>query len=80
MNNLDYARRPREQDGLGLVGIDSRVPGLILIGRRHAFPDRFNEFRKQIGDRERIVIHSYDWLIDVARSKRSGWLGGELPR
>lgn len=79
MNNLDYARRPREQDGLGLVGIDSRVPGLILIGRRQAFPDRFNEFRKQVADRERIVIHSYDWLIDVARSNRSGRLGGELP-
>ena len=79
MNNLNYARRPREEDGLGLMGIDSRVPGLILIGRRHTFPDRFNEFRKQMVDRERIVIHSYDWLLDVARSNRSGRLGSELP-
>lgn len=79
MNNLNYARRPRDQDGLGLVGIDSRVPGLILIGRRHAFPERFNDFRKQMIDRERIVIHSYDWLIDIAHSNRSGRLGSELP-
>jgi len=79
MNNLDYARRPREQDGLGLVGIDSRVPGLILIGCRHTFPERFNEFRRQMVDRERIVIHSYDWLVDVAQSNRSGRLESELP-
>ena len=78
INNLDYARRPREQDGLGLVGIDSRVPGLILIGRRHAYPYRFNEFRKQMIDRERIAIHSYDWLVDVACSNTSGKLSGEL--
>lgn len=24
-NNLDYARRPRDQDGLGLIGIESRI-------------------------------------------------------
>ena len=65
MHNLDYARRPTDQDGLGLVGIDSRVPGLIIIGRRDPYPERFNEFRKQMIDRERIVIHSYDWLVDV---------------
>ena len=78
MDNIDYARRPREQNGLGLVGIDSRVPGLILIGRRHAYPERFNEFRRQMIDQERIVIHSYDWLVDVAISNQSGWLNGEL--
>ena len=78
MNNLDYARRPREQDGLGLIGIDSRVPGLIIMGRRCEYPERFNEFRRQIIDRERITIHSYDWMLDVARSNRSSWLRGEL--
>ena len=33
-DNLDYARRPKSQNGLGLIGIDERVPGVILIGRR----------------------------------------------
>jgi len=74
MNNLDYARRPKEQDGLGLIGIDSRVSGLIIIGRRHKYPERFNNVRRQMIDRERILIHSYDWLIDIARSNRSGSL------
>lgn len=74
MDNIDYARRPKEQNGLGLIGIDSRVPGLIIIGRRHEYPERFNHFRRNIRDRENILIHSYDWLVDVARSNTSGWL------
>lgn len=73
-SNLDYARRPKKQDGLGLVGIDDRVPGIILIGRRHDYPERFNNFRRTMKDRENILIHSYDWLVDVVRSNRSGWL------
>ena len=78
MNNLNYARRPRGQDGLGLIGIDPRVSGLIIMGRRCEYPERFNEFRRQTIDRDRITIHSYDWLIDVARSNRSSWLRTEL--
>ena len=80
MNNIDYARRPKEQTGLGLVGIDPRVTGLILIGRRLESNDRYNEFRRQRIDRERIVIHSYDWLVDIARSNESGRLAGDLWR
>ena len=78
MNNLDYARRPREQDGLGLIGIDNRVAGLILIGRRNEHPKRYNQFRRQMIDRERIVIHSYDWLVDLAYTNRSGRLSRDL--
>ena len=29
-------------------------------------------------DRERIVIHSYDWLVGVARSNYLAWFTGEL--
>lgn len=74
MNNLDYARRSQAQDGLGLAGIDPRMSGIVLIGRRHLYPDRFNEFRRQMIDREHILIHSYDWLVDVAQSNKSGSL------
>ena len=77
-DNLDYARRPRNQNGLGLIGIDDRVSGLILIGRRGEFPEKFNQFRRDLRDRQQILVHSYDWLLDVARSNTSGWLGGEL--
>jgi hypothetical protein len=78
MHNIDYARRSQTENGLGLVGIDARVPGLILIGRRHEYPERFNEIRRQMIDREHIAVHSYDWLFDVAQSNRSGSLTWEL--
>ena len=75
-NNRDYARRSREDHGLGLVGIDERVPGLVLIGRRSAdgqeYPNRYNEFRRDVLDRERIAIHSYDWLLEIMQSGRMG--------
>ena len=48
------------------------------IGRRQKYSSRYNEFRRQLIDRERIVIHSYDWLVDVANINYSGWLTGEL--
>ena len=77
-SNVAYARARKADYGLGLVGIDSRIPGLIIIGRRGPLPARYNEFRRQMADREHIVIHSYDWLVDVARSNRSGTLSQEL--
>ena len=73
-NNIDYARRPKNQGGLGLVGIDLRASGLIIIGRRQEYSARYNEYRLEMIDRERIMIHSYDWLVDVAQSNHSGWL------
>lgn len=73
-SNRDYARKPRAEHGLGLVGIDARLPGLILIGRREDHPERYNEFRRDQVDHSRIEIHSYDWLVDVARSNTSGRL------
>ena len=78
MHNIGYARRSQTENGLGLVGIDARVPGLILIGRRHEYPERFNEIRRQMIDREHIAVHSYDWLFDAAQSNRSGSLTWEL--
>ena len=80
MNNIDYARRPKNEDGLGLVGIDPRVAGIIIIGRRSNFPPRYNKFRRQLIDQNRIVIHSYDWLVDVAQRNRSGTLNMDLDR
>ena len=77
-NNRDYARRPQDQGGLGLVGIDSGSPGLVIGGRRHDYSARFNEFRRQTARDQRILVHSYDWLLDTGRINKSGRLGGDL--
>ena len=77
-NNLDYARRPKDQHGLGLIGINPNASGLIIIGRRQEYSPRYNEFRRQTRRDSRIAIHSYEWLVDVATSNFSSWLTAEL--
>ncbi|MCY4529241.1 MAG: DUF4263 domain-containing protein [Chloroflexi bacterium] len=78
-NNIDYARRKEEEDGLGLIGIDERLPGLILIGRRDEYPVRSKKYRRDTRANMQIAIHSYDWLLDEAGKKSSGGLTRELP-
>jgi hypothetical protein len=61
--NLDYTRRSRGSNGLGLDDIDPNSPGLILLGRREpevATKDR----RRQYGRELNIRIHSIDWLFN----------------
>ena len=77
-SNRDYARRARRDHGLGLAGIESQAPGLILIGRRTEFSEKFNEFRRATRSENGIVIHTYDWLLEVADSNRSGRLRFEF--
>jgi hypothetical protein len=69
--NLDYAHRPRGRDGLGLDGINARLDGLILIGRRsYAVPDSsFNAERQRLDTDDNIAVHSYDWLLDVTADR-----------
>ena len=79
-NNINYARNPKDQNGLGFVGIESRLPGLILIGRRDEYPELSNKYRRDTLVNMRIAIHSYDWLLDETLKNSSGGLTRELPK
>ena len=68
-NNLSYATRPQSEDGLGLSKLRSDVEGLILIGRRSKLSDSDNALRSQMSHDLNIAIHTYDYILDVARSK-----------
>ena len=70
--NLAYARQSKAQNGLGLIGIDAQLYGLILIGRRSEYSEKFNDMRMQMLRNERIRIHSYDWLLDRVRNDKDG--------
>ena len=60
--NLDYARRSRDANGLGLNDIDPVPPGLILLGRRE--PGGSSRARRRQYARDlNIRIHSIDWLF-----------------
>ena len=60
--NYDYASRERNKRGLGLVDIDSNIPGLILIGRRNSIDPSTHELRRQMVQDLNIKIHTYDTL------------------
>ncbi|MEA5547613.1 Shedu anti-phage system protein SduA domain-containing protein [Limnoraphis robusta CCNP1324] len=62
-NNRDYAARPKDNDGLGLIDIDCDIQGLIVIGRRNDARDQPKLRRRYITE-NKIAIHSYDWLAD----------------
>lgn len=62
-HNQAYAARPREEDGLGLVDISPRLPGLIIIGRRSGTKRQTRNLRRQLMADHRIEIRSYDSLI-----------------
>jgi hypothetical protein len=68
-NNINYASRPRCENGLGLKDIDSRVKGIIFIGRRNQANEGANARRRQDQFDSGISLHTFDSLIDSARQE-----------
>lgn len=67
-SNVNVARRPRSEKGLGLPGISTHSPGLV-IGSRGGGPSAEVDWTRQASERtEDIAIHTYDWLLRVNRS------------
>lgn len=69
MENLSYARRARERNGLGLQDIQPRFYGYVVIGRRSNYTDAFNAIRSQVLRDEQIEIRSWDGIISWARER-----------
>ncbi|MFJ5639847.1 Shedu anti-phage system protein SduA domain-containing protein [Streptomyces sp. NPDC093223] len=76
--NRDLARRSRADKGLGLLGIDHLASGIVIIGRRSHRSVADQERLKSLIFRERVLIRSYDWILERARSRVA--LRGELAR
>ncbi|WP_369246209.1 Shedu anti-phage system protein SduA domain-containing protein [Streptomyces sp. R41] len=79
-NNLDNAQKSVGQGGLGLPGIRTRPPGLIIIGRE-ATAGGTGVMRSQYAETEDIQIRTYDWLVRAAQTHfpmRLGALDMEL--
>jgi hypothetical protein len=63
-NNLDMARRPVSQDGLGLIDIRPMSEGLVLVGRRALLNDNSGAVRNPFHEQNAIRIHTYDWFVE----------------
>ncbi len=65
--NLRLARAPRSEQGLEFFGIDAEISGIILIGRRkNTGSEEDQALRRRMIREHRIVIRSYDWLLEMA--------------
>lgn len=64
-DNLELARRPIAEDGLGLAGIRQRDAGLVLVGRRQSLYADPRNVRRQLREDARIYVRTYDWLIEA---------------
>ena len=62
----DMLQAYKEKNGLGLSDIVPRFYGYVIIGRREAFTEKFNELRRQIQRDELITIRSWDGVIEWA--------------
>ena len=67
--NLNYAKKEKEENGLGLVEITPDLPGLIIIGRRDEESQKYRIKRRNLGKESNIEIHTYDWLYDRAKER-----------
>ena len=67
--NRDYATRPVRDSGLGLIDIDPDLEGLIIMGRDADIDPATHELRRKICQTNRLKIHTYDWLLQVAEER-----------
>ncbi len=70
--NRDYARRPRDQNGLGLVNVSADDPGLLLIGRETDLTPTDRDRRRQLAAKLNVNIRTYDWLVRRAEARLQG--------
>jgi hypothetical protein len=68
-SNIDYARRPQSEHGLGLIGIEPDTPGLILIGRDEHLSDSTRELRRRMAKENNTQIRTFDWLGRKAQGR-----------
>ena len=68
-DNLSYARRPRTENGLGLVDIDPQAEAWLIIGRRSTVSEDTRARRNEYGRTLSIQIHTYDWLLRTAMGR-----------
>lgn len=66
--NGSEARRLRSEGGLGLPEIRPKGWAIVLVGRRGDRGDDPVQRRRQLEEDERIMLRSYDWLVDIIQA------------
>lgn len=67
--NLDHARKPRRQQGLGLFGIRPQARGLVIIGRG-GLTTETDAMRNLLWEKQQVDVRTYDWLVRETSTPR----------
>jgi hypothetical protein len=68
-DNIDYARRSKSENGLGLQGIHPKFSGCVIIGRHTQEREFENHIVQQVLKDELIEIRSWDGIVKRARER-----------
>jgi hypothetical protein len=83
--NGSEAQRLRSEGGLGLPEVRPKCWGIVLVGRTEGKGADPVQLRRQIEEDDRIMLRSYDWLVDQIEAvvvKDGRWThhpGGLIP-
>lgn len=73
--NQEVAKKSRLQGGLGLYDMSDLIIGRVIIGRRSAINERFNQLRNNLLSSEGIQISTYDSMMEWCRKRAEFWDG-----
>lgn len=62
--NLSLARKPLAEGGNGLFDIRPQCEAFVIVGRRHLLRPNSKQIRRAFEEKNRIEVHTYDWLIE----------------
>jgi hypothetical protein len=68
-DNIDYARRPKGENGLGLIDVEPQSMGYIIIGRSTQQTESYNRRRRHMIHQMGIQTRTFDWLLDNLHAK-----------
>lgn len=67
--NLSYANKPKQENGLGLTGIRPDCDALVLVGKRSLLLEHNPAKRKRLWEHDRIRIRTYEGLLEALNSR-----------
>lgn len=68
--NLHQARDSDPDTGIGLPDIESRAEGVVLVGRRQTLRPTARALRRELHEKERIRMLTYDRLVEQLEGVR----------
>ena len=67
---LHQARLPANENGIGLPDIRPQAEGVVLVGRREKLRSSAKAMRRELHEKDRIRMQTYDRLVEQLEGAR----------